>query len=245
MSKAPKVLYIDIETSLNVCVSFYIGSKVSLSAEQIIKERAIICISYMWDTWSKPKTVYWDKDQSDKELLIKLSKVISEADILVHHNGDKYDIPFINGRLLYHKLPPLGPIPSVDTLKYSRGSFYLNSHRLDYLGKYCKLGGKSDTGGLKRWIDITVHNNRKEMKLMGMYCERDVILLRDFYKRVSPYANSRHHIGIMAGGVREDCPQCGQDSPIKWGTYTSSIGIYQKYRCKGCGHVWKDGRKIK
>ena len=62
--------------------------------------------------------------------------------MIVAHNGDRFDIPWINTRCLYHRLDPLPKVKILDTYKECKNAFYLNSNRLDYVSQYIKRKGK-------------------------------------------------------------------------------------------------------
>ena len=66
-----KRLFFDIETSFNVGIFWRSGYNLSIQPEDIIHERAIICVSWKWEDSEDVKTLSWDKNQSDKKLLEK------------------------------------------------------------------------------------------------------------------------------------------------------------------------------
>lgn len=90
-----KRLFYDIETSFNIIADFSCGYNKIIRPNQIIKERQIICISYKWEDEYEVHSLDWGKRQCDKALLKKFVKVIGEADELVAHNGDRFDIKWI------------------------------------------------------------------------------------------------------------------------------------------------------
>ena len=245
VNRTPKVLYVDIETSPNIALIWRSGYRISVSPDNIIEERKIICVSYKWADEDKVHSITWSARQDDKKLLKQISKILLEADSIIAHNGDKFDIRWINGRLLYHRLSPLGQLPTDDTLKQSRRYFELNSHKLDYIGKFLQIGEKIKTGGLDLWKRVLLDNDRKALDEMVRYCEGDVILLQEAHEEMAPYIKPKQHMGILIGGTREDCPSCGDSHVIKDGIYTSRMGKYQQYKCQECGHRFKDTRQIK
>lgn len=227
-----KTLFLDIETSPNITFSWQQGFKKNIPINMLIKERAIILISYAINS-GDVKTIRWDnKKQCDKQLLKKISKIINDADEIVTQNGDKFDIKFINGRLAFHGLQNLMPIASSDTLKMARRVFYLNSYKLDYLGEYFGLGRKIDTGGFDLWKSIMLDKCEKSMNKMQKYCEQDVALLRDVYEYICQYT----HSNAPKGDGDKTCPNCRNESLEKNGWYTSAAGFkYRRFRCRGCG----------
>ena len=87
-----KRLFYDIETSPMVCYSWRIGWNLTLSHSNIIDNWKIICVSYKWEGSDKVYNLKWDKNQDDKTLLEKFVKVLNQADEIVAHNGDRFDI---------------------------------------------------------------------------------------------------------------------------------------------------------
>jgi len=63
-----KRLFFDIETSFNIGFFWRAGWKQTISPENIIEERKVICVSYKWEDDDKVHTLTWDENQSDKTL---------------------------------------------------------------------------------------------------------------------------------------------------------------------------------
>lgn len=241
----PKILFLDIETSPNICTSWSVGYKISLSPDNIVEERRIICISYKFAGDKKVKTLAWDRNQCDKTLLQKFSAIMHSADVLVGHNGDRYDLRFINGRLLYHGLDPVTEVQSIDTLKEARRHFYLNSNKLDYIGQFLKVGKKIQTGGFSLWKQVHLDNNRTALKKMIKYCEQDVLLLEKVFYALRPYVTAKVHAGLLMGAGAEGCPACGSHKVQRWGVRTTKAGRYQRFKCNSCAHTFKSSKKLK
>src|SRR5687767_10183919 len=111
-----KRLYFDIEVSANIGFFWNPGYKISIGYENIIKERAIICICYKWEGEKKIHSLQWDGKQCDKKLLEKFIKVANSATELVGHNGDKFDLSWIRTRCLFHQIPCFPTYVTIDTL---------------------------------------------------------------------------------------------------------------------------------
>ena len=134
-----KRLFFDIETSPNIVCSWSIGYKISLSADNIIRERGIICIGYKWAGEREVKCLTWDKNQCEKKMLLEFMKVMNDADEIIAHNGDRFDITWIRTMCLKHgiRMPPT--YQSIDTLKKCRSLFRFNSNR-QRLRHFFKIG---------------------------------------------------------------------------------------------------------
>lgn len=240
-----KTLFIDIETSPNIGLFWRPGRKISIGPENIIRERGIICICYKWKGESTVHSLTWNKRQCDRSMLKRISRIMLKADEIVGHNGDKFDIKFIQGRLLYHNLPPLGPLSTTDTLKQSRKVFLLNSQKLDYLGTYMKLGKKLDTGGFSLWKDILLNKSESAMLKMVKYCKQDVLLLEKVYDRVLQHAPrfnksvAKQYKNVIKA-EHPECAVCLGKHIKKNSKYTTVGGArYQTYMCHDCGAISK------
>ena len=53
--------------------------------------------------------------EDDSRIMGELWNLMNEADVVVTHNGNKFDIPRINSRFLINDFPPYTPVFSVDT----------------------------------------------------------------------------------------------------------------------------------
>src|SRR3990167_89965 len=98
----PKIVLWDIETSHNLAAVFGLAHNDYINHDNITQERYIICAA--WKTLGKKgisavattdhKARYAADPHDDRYVVGELHKVLSEADVVVAHNGDQYDIKF-------------------------------------------------------------------------------------------------------------------------------------------------------
>jgi DNA polymerase elongation subunit (family B) len=230
-------LYFDIEVSANVGLFWQSGFKLQIGTENIIKERAIICICYKWEDDKDVYYLQWDKNQCDKKLLQEFISVANEADELVGHNGDKFDLSWIRTRCLLHKIDMFPTYNTIDTLKIARSKFRFNSNRLDYIGKFLGLGQKNHTN-FDLWKDIMLKNCTKSMNIMIDYCIQDVVLLEKVHKALNNHIPAKTHYGVIFGGDRGSCPECGSDDLIRNNRRVMASGLVKiQMKCKNCGKL--------
>ena len=230
-----KSLFFDIETSPNIGFFWASGFKLNISYENIIKERAIICIAYKWAGEKTTHYLTWDKNQSDKKLLEEFIKIANQADELVGHNGDKFDLPWIRTRCLFHNILVFPNYSTLDTLKSARSKFRFNSNRLDYIAQFLGLGKKIHTG-FNLWKEIVLNNDKKSLDKMVTYCKGDVILLEKIYNRLSSYIPAKVHHGVANGGDVCSCPECGSNSMVYTKKRYTSLGTVRvQLKCTDCG----------
>lgn len=228
--KKPKIILWDIETSLMKVASFTLYPEY-ISHENILEDWHIICGSWL-ELGNKNPQVISTYNEDDKKVAKKLRDVLYNADLIIAHNGDKFDLRKLNTRLIYHGLEPLPPIRSVDTLKEARRIAYFTSNKLDYLGTFLGVGKKIETSkGL--WIKA-LNGNKTAIKEMAKYNKQDVLLLRDIYLKLLPYI--KHPIVYD----EHSCPNCGSYKLQKRGFQKSRVTQYQRYQCQDCGSWSRD-----
>lgn len=236
-----KILSIDIETAPKR--AFVWGMwKQNIGTNQLIDDWFMLTWSAKWlgedDIIGERLTVSEVTAQDDSRLLASLWPLLDEADVIIAHNGDRFDIPSINTRFIANGIMPPSPYKSIDTLKVAKRKFKFSSNRLDYLGEFLGCGRKLDTGGFELWEQCLL-GSEEHLDKMLEYNMQDVQLLEDVYLLLRPFipAHPNHNI------FTEDhcCPSCGSDNVHKRGFYTTNVSKFQRYRCNDCGS-WSRAR---
>ncbi len=233
----PKVLVWDIETSFMMYTGFTLWPD-AINHKNIIEDWHIICASWMWLDGKRVYSAKVDPEDphNDRAVVEKLHEVINEADAVVHHNGDKFDIKKLVWRVMMHDLPPLNPVLQDDTLKMLQQVASPSSKRLDFLGKEFGMGGKHETPpGL--WMRCLA-GEKKAIDEMVAYNRRDVQLLKDVYLKLRPHCKSKINMNVFKG-TDCLCPQCGSPDTMRNGKRPTLAGVMQKWQCKDCGNSFK------
>ena len=138
-------LFFDIETSPNIGLFWEAGFKKNITTDNIIRERAIICICYKWEDEKEVHSLQWDLRQSDKAMLLKFIQVANQSSEMVGHNGDRFDLAWIRTRCLFHQIDMFPSYVTIDTLKIARSKFRFQSNRLNYIADFLGIGQKIKT----------------------------------------------------------------------------------------------------
>ena len=214
--------------------SWRIGSQINLSHYNIIQERKIICIGYKWEGESNRTVLTWDSRHDDKAMLQRFLPVANEADEIIAHYGDGFDMPWFRTRCLFHGLEPLPLYKTVDTKAWASKYFYFNNNKLDYIGDFLGLGKKYDTN-FKLWIDV-MNGCRKSLAYMAKYCGRDLDQLEKVWNRLRVCVRTKTHAGVFAGLAKWTCAHCGdRDVIVKKRRVTASGTIQWQMQCQKCG----------
>lgn len=223
----PRILIYDIETSYNIVKSWRIGYNLNINPNDIIKERKIICISYKWYGEDEVYNIQWDSNQDDKFLLQQFIPVLNEADLIVAHNGDRYDIKFIKTRAIAHDLEMLIDYPQFDTLKVAKKKFNFNSNKLDYISEFLGFENKIKTE-MQLWDDIIFNKCPKAMNKMIEYCNKDVELLELVYDKLAKWEKPKYHVGVINGLPKTSSPVSGGYNLELLKTVTTPNGVIKR-----------------
>jgi uncharacterized protein YprB with RNaseH-like and TPR domain len=155
MKTQSKIAFIDIETAPSLG---WVWGKWEQNVIDFKRDWYMLSYAVKWVGSKKVETrglidyPSYKKDmENDKQLVEDLWNVFNEADILIGHNGDAFDIRKANSRFLTHGLMPPAPYKTVDTLKIARRAFKFDSNKLDDLGRYLGLGRKLPHTGFNLW----------------------------------------------------------------------------------------------
>lgn len=236
----PRRLFWDCETSPNVVYSWRVGYKIAINFENIVEERALVCIGYKWQG-GPVQCLTWHKGD-DKAMLQQFVPILESADEVVAHYGDKFDLPWVRARAAFHGIPVSPYIKTIDTKAQAARNFYFNSNRLDYLGQFLGLGKKIETD-FQLWKDV-VAGDEAALARMVRYCKQDVKLLERVYLRMESYNKPKTHQGVVRGGLCADCPGCGSADTIRIGQQVSGLGVRKPtMQCKSCGRKFTVSRR--
>lgn len=231
-----KILVYDLEVSPNLG---YVYGKYQQNVLQFESEWELLSVAYKW--LGEKETHVFGQDRFKEEIIVtRLHALFDEADIVIAHNGDKFDQRMANTKFIQYGLTPPSPYRSIDTLKVARRYFRFTSNKLDDLGKALNCGRKVETGGFSLWLGC-IQGDEKSWAKMLKYNKQDVVLLEKIYMKLLPWIDNHPGINII-DGIDGGCPKCGSTRVVKRGTRYTKVAITQRYKCKSCGG-WSHSRR--
>lgn len=245
--KMPKILIFDIET---MPMEFYAWSlrQKYLSLDMMKKDWSVLSWAAKWMDGDE---VFYDDTQlqrniyDDKRILKRLWKLVDEADIVVGHNSNNFDIKKINARFAIHGMKPPRSYKKMDTYLLTKKHFGFTSHKLSYLTKtLCKDKVKSDHNefpGFSQWREC-INSNERAWKSMKEYNILDVTSLEELFKIILPWENAAL-FSIYNNESSLVC-SCGSTDFKKNGYYYTNACKYQVYTCKSCGAECRDKKNL-
>lgn len=246
MGREPRVLIWDIETA-----PLLISAWREWDTSAVWREQDWYMLSFSYK-WLGEKRIHhhslneykgFKKNPTDDKRLVQdLWKLIDEADILVAHNGDRFDIKKANAKFLEHKLPVPSSYKTVDTYKVAKKYFALTSNKLNYLADLLGIGRKIQTGGAQLWRDCMA-GDEKAWRKMNKYCDHDVRLLEKVYLELQKWHTSHPDLTLYTG-ERGNCKHCRSKKLQKRGFEYLKVKVYQRLFCLDCGS-WQRGEEVK
>ena len=240
-----KTLLLDIETAPGLGFAW---EKYETNIIEFVKDWYMLSFTVKWLDDTKIHTyalcdfpTYQKNKESDLELVRKLWDFVNEADVIVAHNGDSFDIRKMNARFIVNGLTPPAPYRTVDTKKVAKKNFSFMSNSLNDLGTLFGLGNKASTGGFKLWTDCMA-GKPDAWKRMKKYNKMDVILLEKVYLHMRPWMKTHPNISIEISRI--NCQACGSANTQKRGFSYSKYTKYQRLQCMTCS-AWSQGPVIK
>lgn len=240
-----KILVLDIETAPTL--AWVWGRfKQNVGQNQVSREGYVLTWAAKWfgeDIVSSDSLhLYPDnmKNEDDQPLIASIYDMMNEADIIIAHNGDRFDMPTLNARMIYHGFPPPKPYKTVDTLKIAKQRFRFPSNRLDSICEYLGIGNKVDTGGFSLWSRC-MNGEVKAFEEMLDYNMMDVILLEELYKKLAPWYSTHVNVANYTPSKEMACTVCASTDLRKDGTVSTNLSTFDAYQCNSCGH-WNRGR---
>jgi hypothetical protein len=183
---------------------------------------------------------YKNNKKDDSHLVKDLWTLFDNFDVLIAHNGDRFDKRKANARFLGLGLRPPSPYKTIDTLKIARRAFMLESNKLSSLGEFLGLGGKLPTTGWATWRGC-IEGDPKSWALMKRYNRHDVLLLSQIYDRLKAWAPSHPDLRVYSGAT--GCPTCTSPNVQHRGFNVARSRRTQRMHCQACGS-WFSGAPV-
>lgn len=226
-----RLLFLDIETTPNAA---YVWGKYQQDVIRFIKESEILCYAAKWLDATELQVGDW---RDGKRNMVKsIWLLLDEADIVVAHNGLRFDVPKVNVAFLKHGLPPPSPYKVVDTKKAAKQYFFFNSNKLDDIGGYLNEGRKLGHEGFDLWLKCMKNDPEAWVKMLD-YNRQDVLLLERIYLKLRPWIANHPNVNEVTGG--QACPKCGHGKSLSRGLLYYASGTKQRRRCNKCKGYFK------
>ncbi|MCW2785232.1 MAG: hypothetical protein JWP74_1749 [Marmoricola sp.] len=214
--------------------------------ETVTREpRTTILCAKWYDQPDVMRFAEWDKG-GRKVFLKRIHALMAEADIIVGHNLDQADVPWLKGDFYLPRighphrpdLPPLPPFKTVDTLKVLRRELRSGAP-FKSLDAFCKIVGipaktdKYDRDAMER----AVAGSDEDRLRLTDYCEGDVVATQWLYDWERPHIKNHPALFVDGEDKLTVCNRCGSETKPIAKRYVANVMTYSMRKCVNCsGH---------
>lgn len=243
--KKPKIITLDIETAPMQSHHWGLWDQ-NIGLDMIGTDWSILSVA--WKELGKSAVSYLDTQgdpRNDMALIATLWEVLNDADIVVAHNGKRFDIKKLNARFVKHGHGPYSPVRVIDTLSAAKAHFGFSSNKLEFLSEHLTDTPKSKHKkfpGFELWKECLA-DNPKAWAEMKKYNIRDVKATEKVYQRLRPWIANHPNMGAYSETDAHECPKCGSTNTQKRGVAVLQQGRYHRYQCNDCGG-WSRGKQM-
>lgn len=237
-----RIVFFDIETSPNLVYTWGLHEQEVI---KVVRDWIILSFSvkYLGDrkvrTYCLSDFPGYAKDKlNDYQLVKKLWEEFNNADLLVAHNGDRFDIRKATTRFMVHGLSVPEPYKTVDTKKMAKSQGAFDSNKLDELCRQLELDRKAQTGGFWLW-EACMAGDKKAWNKMRRYNAQDVVLLEQLYLKLRPWVKTHPSINVYEGKI-DVCPRCVSSKLQRRGWTYTPTSRRPRYQCRSC-FTWCSG----
>ena len=231
-----RILLLDIETAPHRVYAWGLFDQ-NISISQIVEPGYTLCYAAKW---LDKRGVMFDSVQQSKpkEMAVSIHALLSQADAVIHFNGERFDIPTLNKEFILHGLTPPEPYKQIDLLRTCRRQFKFASNKLDYVSQVLGEGAKIQHKGMELWracMDQRHKDYKSAWRTMERYNKGDVLLTEKLYKRLLPWIpnHPNHALYNNENGVK--CPKCNSQNLTARGYQRSMVARYKRFQCNDCG----------
>lgn len=243
--KPSRVLILDIETLPLVLYSWGNWPEYP-SYKNVIKDFCILSWSAKWlyddKIMSEILTPREARSRDDSRISKLLWNLLDKADVVVAHNGKRFDIRKINTRFFKHGMPQPSSYRLIDTYMAAKNSFGMSFNGQNYIAKFIGSREKLDTE-YELWIACDM-GEASALDYMREYNEGDVRGLEEIYIRMRSWIPNHPNL-TLSENVKDACPVCLSRNYLEIGVFPSKTHRYKEYRCSDCESIWHDSKSIK
>lgn len=191
--------------------------------------------------WAAKRTTekkVYSRSKGDKDFLTCLHALLCEADAVIHYNGTKFDMTWINSEFILAGLPPPSPYKNIDLLRTVRAQFRFPSNKLDYAAQALGLGHKTKGMDFNVWKGCIEDDDPAAWAKMLKYNRQDVRLTEELYFKIRPWIKGHPNTSLYKQFDGRDeglgCPKCDSKDIIARGNIMTESAVYKRYSCKSC-----------
>jgi DNA polymerase elongation subunit (family B) len=228
-----KVLALDIETTPNLAHVWTLWNIHNVSLPQLQESSELLCFSAKW-IGSEDVKFYSQWEHGRRAMVVAAHALLDEADAVLHYNGKRFDIPYLNGEFVLADLLPPSPYANIDLFQTVKRRFKFPSMKLDYVAQALGMEGKVQHMGHELWVRVMA-GDEEARALMREYNERDTVMLEELYQRLLPWIPNHPNVTLYDDTSPGGCDKCGSTRLTPRESSFTALSKFDRYQCLKCG----------
>lgn len=138
----------------------------------------------------------WRKGRSDDSpVTAAIAEELRKYDILVAHNGQRFDLPFLRSRMERWQLEPLPKKKLIDPVLLARNNLKLSYNSLEKVAEHLRIPiNKTPVTG-ETWIQAALDGDVEAMDYVVDHCVKDTLILEQVLNRLKEYCSTYNTYG--------------------------------------------------
>lgn len=234
--QSAKILLLDIECAPTTAYTWGRWDQ-NIHQKQVVKEGYLLTYSAKWLGESAIYSNRIYEAENDECLVRELAELMDQADLVIAHNAEKFDIPLIKTRMLALGMQPPSPSKIVDTLRMAKREFRFPSNSLDNIAAYLGLSRKISHSGFELWVRCMNMEDAAYEEMLE-YNIGDVVVLEELYMRLRPWYKTHPNVALYEEAGKARCVCCGSEKlELIEKKYYTGVSEYDVYKCNDCGKM--------
>lgn len=205
--------------------------------ETVVRQpRTTIVCAKWYDSIDVIRLAEWDKG-GRKRFLKEVHRLMERADIIVGHNVDGADVPWLLGDMhIEAGLPPLPPFKTVDTLKVLRKQFKSGAP-FKGLDAFCQIVGitaKTDRYDREAMERAVTGKSVEDRERLTDYCAGDVLATQGLLDFLRPHIKNHPALFVDGKNKLTVCNRCGNSTKPTDKRYVANVMTYSMRKCTVC-----------
>lgn len=243
-----RIMILDIERLPGVALCKYRGLDVAgefwdlsgwkhaigrrIAPEDVLRWPRTICAAARWYGTKTPMfTAEW-QPAGHRGMVETMSVWLREADIIVGHNIDGFDIKHIRTEMLLQGLTQPRPFKTIDTLKIARSQFNFESNKLDALAQRLGVPGKVDAYNAEV-ARAAVAGDPDAQERIKRYNIGDLEATEYVYDAMRGWMPN--HPAVFVSTQDHACHACGSPLVAVEHRHRAVLLDYPGFECRNCG----------
>lgn len=235
LSKKPKILFFDVETSPNE--GFYWNKQYDTNIIKRTRDAEMLCFAYKWQDKKRLHGASQATAGDEKRMINLLHPVFNEMDYLVGHNVNKFDRRWSNTVFGRSGLTQPAPYKIIDTMTIMKKHFYLPSYSMEESAKFFDIDTRKKKIGWEVWEACIEDKDKEAYAILLDYNKQDIRVLEALYEKLVEGGWIADPSLEVILDRPEKCDKCGSERLKSHGYQHLKTHSNRRFICLSCGRV--------